>query len=171
MRQVARLLHGSYDFVWSSERNQEKEQASLRVALGAIVVIVYGVFAWLNPSRQATVAALLLVSYVIFGALTWLVVDRMARPSRARLIVTTILDQAFIGALLAVGPIALPMLWAIFWFLIGAGCRYGKPTLALSCAAVGAEMMLNDVLVEAIRFHRLAGGEQFKTIGGHEPHQ
>jgi hypothetical protein len=111
------------------------------------------------------------VSYVIFGALTWLVVDRMARPSRARLIVTTILDQAFIGALLAVGPIALPMLWAIFWFLIGAGCRYGKPTLALSCAAVGAEMMLNDVLVEAIRFHRLAGGEQFKTIGGHEPHQ
>jgi diguanylate cyclase (GGDEF)-like protein len=135
MGQIIGRLRRSCNFVWSSDRDQEREQASLRVVLGAIVLGIYGVFAWFHPSGQARIAVILLASYVVYGGFTWLVVTRMARPSRIRLAVTTLLDQALIGSLLATGPVALPMIWAIFWFLTGAGCRFGKPALALSCAA------------------------------------
>jgi diguanylate cyclase len=165
MRQIARLLHGSYDFVGSSQRNQEKEQAGLRVVLGAVVAVVYGVLAWFDPSRQASVAAFMIGIYVAYGALTWVVVDRMGRPSRSRLVVTTLLDQVFIGSLLATGPLAVPMIWAVFWFLIGAGCRYGKPTLALSCvAALGCVALLATLQPWWIANRPIALGIAFSAI-------
>jgi diguanylate cyclase len=129
--QPARRPHG---FAWSEHRHPEREQATLRVGMGAAVLLAYGLFAWLVPSHGAALVTRLIAVYVSYGALTLLIVNRTS-PSRIRLAVTTVLDQALLGAALAVGGgIALPLLWVVFWFLIGSGCRYGKRPLALSCA-------------------------------------
>ena len=107
----------------------------LRVVMGAAVLLAYCCYAWSVPSRDASMVARIVALYVSFGALTLLVASRRASPSATRLAITTIADQALVGlALAAGGAIALPMLWVVFWFLIGSGCRYGKRTLALSCA-------------------------------------
>ncbi|WP_156954402.1 GGDEF domain-containing protein [Paraburkholderia acidipaludis] len=51
-----------------------------------------------------------------------------------RLTLATFADQAVLMTALAVGgEAALPLLWVVFWFLVGAGCRYGRSMLALSC--------------------------------------
>jgi diguanylate cyclase (GGDEF)-like protein len=52
-----------------------------------------------------------------------------------RLFVTTVADQALVAIAIGFGgPLGLPLLWVVFWFLIGSGCRYGKRTLAVSCS-------------------------------------
>ncbi|WP_250473349.1 GGDEF domain-containing protein [Caballeronia sp. GAFFF1] len=122
-------------FAWAALRHPEREQATLRVVLGAAVLLAYACYAWLVPSRDASLVAQIVALYVFYGAVTLLIVTRMASPSKKRLVVTTIADQALVGAALAGGgETALPLLWVIFWFLIGSGCRYGKRTLAVSCA-------------------------------------
>jgi diguanylate cyclase (GGDEF)-like protein len=53
------------------------------------------------------------------------------------------MDQASVVMILAAGDrIALPMLWAFFWFLVGAGCRHGKRMLALSCTVALAGIVM-----------------------------
>ncbi|VXC56320.1 Diguanylate cyclase [Burkholderia sp. 8Y] len=122
-------------FAWAALRHPEREQATLRVVLGAAVLLAYAGYAWLNPSRDASMVARIVALYVFYGAVTLLIVSRMASPSKKRLVVTSIADQAFVGAALAAGgEVGLPLLWVVFWFLIGSGCRYGKRTLAVSCA-------------------------------------
>ncbi|WP_244814881.1 GGDEF domain-containing protein [Caballeronia sp. Lep1P3] len=125
----------AYAFAWAQHRHPEREQATLRVVLGACVLIAYCCYAWLFPSRDASMVARIVALYACYGALTLLVVNRASSPSQTRLVVTTIADQALLGAALAAGGAsALPLLWVVFWFLIGSGCRYGKRTLAVSCA-------------------------------------
>ncbi|SAK91851.1 GGDEF domain-containing protein [Caballeronia ptereochthonis] len=134
MEQAHQPARRAYAYAWSGHRNPEREQATLRVWMGAAVLLAYGVFAWLHPSHDASLVTRLIALYVAYGAMTLLVVSRMSAPSLARLTVTTIADQALLGlALAAGGATALPLLWVVFWFLIGSGCRYGKRTLAVSC--------------------------------------
>lgn len=131
----AHQLARRHAFAWSGSRNPEREQATLRVWMGAAVLLSYAIYAWLRPSPSATLVERMIALYVSYGAITLLVVSRMSAPSERRLIVTTVLDQALLGAMLLGGGVsALPLLWAVFWFLIGSGCRYGKRTLAVSCA-------------------------------------
>ncbi|EKS69247.1 MULTISPECIES: GGDEF domain-containing protein [Caballeronia] len=135
MEQAHQPARRTYAFAWSEHRNPEREQATLRVWMGAVVLLAYGVFAWLRPSHDAFLTTRLVALYVSYGAITLLIVSRMSAPSVARLTVTTIADQTILGlALAAGGATALPLLWVMFWFLIGSGCRYGKRTLAVSCA-------------------------------------
>ncbi|WP_335930011.1 GGDEF domain-containing protein [Paraburkholderia pallida] len=72
--------------------------------------------------------------YVAYGVVTYIAATAGPRRSPLRLTLTTIADQAALIALMALGGrAALPLLWVIFWFLVGAGCRYGQRMLALSC--------------------------------------
>jgi diguanylate cyclase len=135
MEQAHQPARRAYGFPWSGHRNPEREQATLRVWMGAAVLLAYGIFAWLHPSHDASMVTRLVGLYVAYGAITLFVVSRMTSPSQARLTATTIADQSILGcALAAGGTIALPLIWVVFWFLIGSGCRYGKRTLAVSCA-------------------------------------
>ena len=102
---------------------------------------------------DALAVARLIALYVSYGAATLLIVSRMSTPSEKRLTVTTIADQTLLGlALAAGGAIALPLIWVMFWFLIGSGCRYGKRTLAVSCAtALIVVMALGDLAAVVAR--------------------
>ena len=135
MEQSHHRARRAHAFAWSGQRNPEREQATLRVWMGGAVLLAYGVFAWLQPSHELSMVVRVIALYVSYGAITLLIVSRMSSPSQVRLTATTIADQTVLGlALAAGGSIALPLLWVIFWFLIGSGCRYGKRTLAVSCA-------------------------------------
>lgn len=122
-------------FIGSGHRSPEREQATLRVWMGTAVLLAYGLFEWWRPSHDASMVVRLVALYVSYGAMTLLVVSRASATSGTRLTLTTIADQALLGlALAAGGASALPLIWVMFWFLIGSGCRYGKRTLAVSCA-------------------------------------
>ncbi|MCC8405592.1 GGDEF domain-containing protein [Paraburkholderia sp. MMS20-SJTN17] len=114
----------------------EKEQAVLRVFLGSLVVVAY-LAVWVGHRSSDVYATLLVVAaYVLFGIATWVAATVAVTRAPMRLLLTTFADQALIMAALAVGgTAALPMLWVVFWFLTGAGCRYGHRMLAVSCCA------------------------------------
>jgi diguanylate cyclase len=133
MEQVHRSARRPHVFMAGAQRNPEREQAMLRVGMGAAVLLAYLAYAWLYPSHEAWMVVRLVALYICYGTFTLLAASRAVRPSTARLCITTVADQAMVGVTLALGgAVALPMLWAMFWFLIGSGCRYGKPTLAVS---------------------------------------
>ncbi len=135
MEQAHQPVRRPSGLAWAGQGNPEREQAALRVWMGAAVLLAYGAYAWRFPSHEAMLVTRVIAMYVCYGAGTLLLVNRVSSASGKRLTMTTIVDQSFVGLLLAVGgAAALPLLWAMFWFLIGAGCRYGKRTLALSCA-------------------------------------
>lgn len=135
MEQAQQPARRTYAFAWSEHRNPEREQATLRIWMGAAVLLAYGIYAWLRPSHDASMVTRIVALYVSYGAVTLLIVRRMRSPSVTRLTMTTIADQTLLGlALAAGGAIGLPLIWVMFWFLIGSGCRYGKRTLAVSCA-------------------------------------
>lgn len=113
----------------------EKEQAVFRFTLGGLALLIYCAWVTGNMDRAARITIGMMALYVLFGLLTW--VATRARPgiSIPRLIVTTIVDQGMaITALALGGRAALPLLFIVFWFLVGTGCRYGKRPLMISCA-------------------------------------
>lgn len=116
------------------ERLPEYEQALLRINLGPFPFLAYTVVALIQPTPEAYRTLLACLFYVVFSVGTYMAVNALSGPSRTRLVTTTVMDQASVVMILAAGGrIALPMLWAFFWFLVGAGCRHGKRMLALSC--------------------------------------
>ena len=120
-------------YVWSPHRDPEQEQATLRVILGGLAVAVYGTLAWSDPSPAATASLRAIVLYLVYGVALRIIIRRMPGQSKLRLGFATIADQVLLAVVLgAGGALTLPMLWAVFLFLIGAGGRYGKRTLALS---------------------------------------
>jgi diguanylate cyclase (GGDEF)-like protein len=123
-------------------KDPEKEQAVLRISLGSVVLLAY-LFAssfYRSASIYATLAAV--TAYVAFGVLTYVAVTVAPGRSLVRLTVATIFDQALLTAALAVGGVpALPLMWVMFWFLVGAGCRYGQRILALSCGVALVGLM------------------------------
>lgn len=117
------------------ETQPEKEQAVFRTILGSIALLVYVVFAapHLDTPHINTIGIMAL--YVVYGALSWAAVRVHPRTSLPRLTLTTIIDQSMVFTALALGGrAALPLLFIVFWFLVGAGSRYGKRPLILSCA-------------------------------------
>jgi diguanylate cyclase (GGDEF)-like protein len=115
--------------------NPEKEQAVLRMSLGTLVLLAYVAAAFIFRSRNTFATLAVVAFYVTFGVTTFAAVKVAPARSRLRLTLTTLVDQATLIAALAVGgEAALPLLWVIFWFLVGAGCRYGQRMLGLSCA-------------------------------------
>ena len=134
-------------YVWSPNLDPEKEQATLRVILGSLALAVYGALAW-SGSTSAVIASFhALTLYLIYGVATRLIISRMPRQSNLRLAFTTVADQALLAVILgAGGAFALPMLWAVFLFLIGAGGRYGKRALALSCGTALVGILALSVL-------------------------
>ncbi|MDP9158354.1 MAG: GGDEF domain-containing protein [Pseudomonadota bacterium] len=144
-------------YVWSPHRDPEREQATLRVALGGLAAVAYGAFAWFDPSPAATACFRVLALYLVYGVASRVIIGGMPRHSDVRLAITTIADQALLALILAAGgPLALPMLWAIFLFLIGAGGRYGKRTLALSCVTALAGIVALSMLQPWWRLNRPA---------------
>lgn len=116
-------------------KNPEKEQAVLRVSLGSVVWLAYLAAASVYHTKTLYETNALIALYMAFGGLTCAAATLAPQRSRMRLTLTTFCDQALLIALLAVGGQAtLPLLWVVFWFLVGAGCRYGRRMLALSCA-------------------------------------
>lgn len=117
------------------QKNPEKEQAMLRVSLGAVVLLAYLVVAAVYRPVDARATSEVVALYVMFGVATYIAVTVAPARSVSRLAVATLIDQAALMAALAVGgKAALPLLWVVFWFLVGAGCRYGHRMLGLSCA-------------------------------------
>jgi diguanylate cyclase (GGDEF)-like protein len=115
--------------------NPEKEQAVLRISLGTVVLLAYLAAAFVSHSRNTYETLLAVAIYVTFGAATFMAVTMAPARSHLRLTLTTLTDQALLMTALAVGgQAALPLLWVVFWFLVGAGCRYGQRMLGLSCA-------------------------------------
>jgi diguanylate cyclase len=129
-------------YVWFSRLAPEREQALLRISIGSIVLFAYWIPAILTPSARVDATLMIVACYVAFGVCTW-VATRNARPfSTRRLCATAVLDQGLVIAALAFGGrSALPLLWVVFWFLIGAGCRYGRRILAVSCATALAGLV------------------------------
>lgn len=117
------------------ETQPEKEQAVFRVTLGGLALVVYAIVAapHLDAAHRNTIGMMAL--YVAYGAVTWLAMRVHPRTWVPRLILTTIIDQCMVFTALALGGrAALPLLFIVFWFLVGAGSRYGKRPLMLSCA-------------------------------------
>jgi diguanylate cyclase (GGDEF)-like protein len=135
MEQAQEPARRPFAFAWSGHGNPEQEQATLRVWMGSAVLIAYLGYTWFRPSVDAAMVVVFVAVYVAYGAASLIAVRTMAGPSRVRLVITTIADQALVAVGIAIGgALGLPLLWVVFWFLIGSGCRYGKQTLALSCA-------------------------------------
>ncbi|MFP6561567.1 diguanylate cyclase [Paraburkholderia sp. B3] len=117
------------------QKNPEKEQALLRITLGTVVLFAYLVAAEASHSKETWATSGAVALYVVFGAATWLATTLRPARSVLRLTLATFADQVVLMTALAVGgEAALPLLWVVFWFLVGAGCRYGRSMLALSCA-------------------------------------
>jgi diguanylate cyclase (GGDEF)-like protein len=115
-------------------KNPEKEQAVLRISLGTVVLLVYLVVTSVSHSRNAYATLVAVAFYVTFGVVSYVAVKVGPARSRLRLTLTTLTDQATLMTALAVGgQAALPLLWVVFWFLVGASCRYGQRMLGLSC--------------------------------------
>jgi diguanylate cyclase len=129
------IWHGP-TVIGTYETQPEKEQAVFRVFLGSIALAAYAIFAALPHLDRAHINTLgIMALYVVYGAITWLAVRVHPQTSVPRLTLTTIADQCMVFTALALGDsAALPLLFIVFWFLVGAGCRYGKRPLILSCA-------------------------------------
>ncbi|CAM2169429.1 GGDEF domain-containing protein [Paraburkholderia sacchari] len=122
-------------FLGAFQQNPEKEQAVLRVSLGGVVFLAYLAAALVYRTRHIHETAALVAFYVAYGGVTYIAATVAPGRSPQRLTLTTFADQTLLIALLAVGGQAtLPLLWGAFWFLVGAGCRYGQRMLGLSCA-------------------------------------
>lgn len=85
MEQAHQAARQTYAFASSGQRNPEREQATLRVWMGAAVLLAYGVFAWWHQSRDASLVTRLVALYVSYGAVTLFVVSRMSATSVPRL--------------------------------------------------------------------------------------
>ncbi|MGF6806633.1 diguanylate cyclase (GGDEF)-like protein [Paraburkholderia sp. Clong3] len=121
----------------------EKEQALLRICLGTVVLIGYIAVAALQRTAAAYDTLGVVFAYVVFGVVTYIAATAATGRPRVRLTVTTIADQALVMTALALGGrVALPLLWVVFWFLVGAGCRHGKRPLLLSCAVALAGVVI-----------------------------
>ncbi|MFX1676754.1 GGDEF domain-containing protein [Paraburkholderia sp. A2WS-5] len=122
-------------FLGAFQKNPEKEQAVLRVSLGGLVFLAYLAAASVYRTKNIYETTALVALYVAYGGVTYIAATVAPGRSRRRLTLTTFADQSLLIALLAVGGQAtLPLLWVVFWFLVGAGCRYGQRMLGLSCA-------------------------------------
>jgi diguanylate cyclase (GGDEF)-like protein len=134
-------MDGAYSHSWPGQavfgafpKNPEKEQAVLRVTLGTVVLLAYLTVAIVSHSRNAYATLVMVALYVTFGLMTYVAVTVAPARSRLRLTLATLADQTILlGALAVGGQAALPLLWAVFWFLVGAGCRHGQRMLGLSC--------------------------------------
>jgi diguanylate cyclase (GGDEF)-like protein len=121
-------------FFGAFAKNPEKEQTVLRISLGTVVLLVYLAVTSVSHSRNAYATAVAVAFYVTFGVVTYVAVTVWPARSRLRLTLTTLTDQATLMTALAIGgQAALPLIWVVFWFLVGAGCRYGQRMLGLSC--------------------------------------
>ncbi len=115
-------------------KDPEKEQAVLRITLGSVVLLAYLVACSIYRSTHVYATLVAVIAYVAFGVVTYVAVTVAPTRSRVRLTLFTFADQAIVTAALAAGGTsALPLLWVAFWFLVGAGCRYGQRMLGLSC--------------------------------------
>jgi len=113
----------------------EREQAVFRSTLGVVAFLAYWCYAAGDMDRRARITLLIIGLYVVFGWVTLIALSVRPALSMRRLTVTTIVDQGIvIGALALGGRAALPLLFVVFWFLVGSGCRYGKRPLMLSCS-------------------------------------
>ena len=123
-------------------KDPEKEQAILRISLGTVVLLAYLAVTSVYHSKSAYATLATVAFYVTFGAVTYVTATVVPARSHLRLTLTTLIDQATLMVALAVGGrIALPLLWVVFWFLVGAGCRYGRRMLGLSCAVALAGLV------------------------------
>lgn len=112
----------------------EREQAIFRSTIGSLVFLVYLGYAAGDIGGPMRITLQMIALYVIFGVLSWVAVSFRPELSITRLTLTTTLDQCIAMLALALGGrSALPLLFVVFWFLVGAGCRYGKRLLILSC--------------------------------------
>lgn len=117
------------------QSRSEREQAVFRSTLGSIAFLIYLGCALGNIDAATRITLQMMGLYVLFGCLTWIAVSLRPALSAPRLTVTTIVDQGMAVVALALGGrAALPLLFIVFWFLVGTGCRYGKRPLILSCA-------------------------------------
>jgi diguanylate cyclase len=144
--QTSEHLHGPFQFGRCSYRELEREQATRRVTLVTVALVIWSMCAGTVRPEQTIDAFLVVLLYVVYCAASLLAVDLVNRPLLARLAVTTLLDQALVIWLLAAAPLTLPMMWVVFWFLIDSGCRFGKSTLALSCASAVSGILVLALL-------------------------
>jgi diguanylate cyclase (GGDEF)-like protein len=113
----------------------EREQAVFRSTLGSVAFLIYLGYAYGDIDAPTRVTLQMMGLYVAFGWITWIAVGLRPALSTPRLTVTTIVDQGMAVVALALGGrAALPLLFIVFWFLVGTGCRYGKRPLILSCS-------------------------------------
>ncbi|BEU25568.1 GGDEF domain-containing protein [Paraburkholderia caribensis] len=117
------------------QHQPEREQAVFRTVLGAVALLIYLICNAADLDEFSLVTLWMMGLYVMFGALTWLILRVQPGTSLRRLTVTTIVDQSMAITALALGDrAALPLLFIVFWFLVGTGCRYGKRPLIISCS-------------------------------------
>jgi len=115
----------------------EQEQALLRIVLCPVAIALYGSFAYRYHVPETRDTLIILIAYAVYGFATF--IDGVRRPERTsyRVFVTTAMDQAFVAVALFLGDReALPFIFVIFWFLIGAACRYGKGPLLVSALVI-----------------------------------
>lgn len=128
------------------ESRPEREQAVFRSTLGSAAFLIYFGYAVGDMDQATRITLQMMALYVAFGLTTWIVVTLRPSLSTTRLTITTIIDQGMAVIALALGGrAALPLLFIVFWFLVGTGCRYGKRPLILSCsiAVIGFAGLMN----------------------------
>ncbi len=117
------------------QRQPELEQAVFRSTLGTVALLIYYGYAAGRIDNPTRITLQMMALYVIFGVVTWISVRCRPALSTVRLTITTTVDQGMAVTALALGGrSALPLLFIVFWFLVGTGCRYGKRPLMLSCS-------------------------------------
>jgi diguanylate cyclase (GGDEF)-like protein len=103
------------------------------VSLGTLTLLAYWLFSRSDPSPQTAMTLRAIAVYVIFGGISLIAVLLWPAERKWRVTLAAIIDQAIVFSAFALGgAMALPLLWGVFWFLIGSGCRYGRGTLAVS---------------------------------------
>ena len=70
MEQAHEPARRPYAFAWSRHRNPEKEQATLRVWMGALVLLAYLVLRVAPSVRMTAMLAGFIALYVAYGALS-----------------------------------------------------------------------------------------------------
>jgi diguanylate cyclase (GGDEF)-like protein len=128
------IWHGP-TVIGSYQSQPELEQAVFRTTLGALALLIYYGYAAGRIDSPTLITLQMMALYVIFCVVTWISVRCRPALSTIRLTTTTTVDQGMAVTALALGGrSALPLLFIVFWFLVGTGCRYGKRPLMLSCS-------------------------------------
>jgi diguanylate cyclase (GGDEF)-like protein len=125
-----------------SPEASERQQARVRIALGAFgVLLAVALGAWTGQRAMPVLAAL---AVQLALAVAWpLLLRRRPAPSRARRAFTILLDNLVPSFVASLGGVWMLWIAVHFWVVVGYGLRFGPRYLVAATAVALAGMIYN----------------------------